>query len=186
MQILLVNGSSRVDGNTAEALTLLDESFQKRGVKTTWFQINSEPLRGCIGCNGCNDTNRCVFQDDRCNELIEDILAADGVIVGSPVYFAAPNGALCSLLDHAFFATCTKSQLFKGKPAAALVTCEWTGGTAALDRLHRYFVPSQMPVVTSNDYTVFQGNSLKNRESRAMRILTALGDKMIAALKSRS
>ena len=138
MQILLVNGSSRVDGNTAEALTLLDESFQKRGVKTTWFQINSEPLRGCIGCNGCNDTNRCVFQDDRCNELIEDILAADGVIVGSPVYFAAPNGALCSLLAR-FLRFVPKASFSRESPlrlwlpANGLVErLRWTGCTAIL------------------------------------------------------
>lgn len=184
MQVLLVNGSPRRDGNTGTALTLLDGYFQEKGIETKWFQIKNRPLRGCVGCNGCNDKNRCVFDDDPCNELIEDLLQADGVIIGSPVYFAAPNGALCSLLDRAFYATCTRSQLFKGKPAAALVTCAWAGGTAALDRLHRYFVPSQMPVVSSNDYTVFQGDSLKKKESRAISILTTLSENMIAALHS--
>ena len=106
------------------------------------------------------------------------------MIIGSPVYFAAPNGALCSLLDRAFYATCTRSQLFKGKPAAALVTCAWAGGTAALDRLHRYFVPSQMTIVSSNDYTVFQGDSLKRKESRATDILITLGENMASAIRT--
>lgn len=91
----------------------------------------------------------CVAAWDVTKSKVYAALQADGVIIGSPVYFAAPNGALCSLLDRAFYATCTRSQLFKGKPAAALVTCAWAGGTASLDRLHRYFVPSQMPIVAS-------------------------------------
>ena len=184
MQVLLINGSPRRDGHTATALSILDDFFQKKEVETKWFQLDNKTLRGCIGCNGCKGKNRCAFGDDQCNELIEDLLLADGVIIGSPVYFAAPNGALCSLLDRAFYATCTRSQLFKGKPAAALVTCAWAGGTAALDRLHRYFVPSQMPVITSGDYTVFQGNSLKDKESRAIEVLTGLGENMIAALNT--
>ena len=184
MQVLLVNGSPRKNGNTGLALSMLDNFFQEKNIETKWFQIPNQPLRGCIGCNGCNGKNRCVFNDDPCNELIEDILQADGVIIGSPVYFAAPNGALCSLLDRAFYATCTRSQLLKGKPAAALVTCAWAGGTAALDRLHRYFVPSQMPIVSSNDYTVFQGDSLKRKESRATDILMTLGENMASAIRT--
>lgn len=184
MQVLLINGSPRRNGNTATGLHLLDDYLRESNVETKWFQIENQLLRGCIGCNGCIQKNRCAFDDDQCNELIESMLLADGVIVGSPVYFAAPNGALCALLDRAFYATCTRSQLFRGKPAAALVTCGWAGGTAALDRLHRYFVPSQMPVITSNDYTVFQGDSLKRKENRAMSILTALGDNMIAAINA--
>ena len=114
-----------------------------------------------------------------CNQLIEDILEADGIVIGSPVYFAGPNGALCALLDRAFYATCTYSQLFKGKSAAAFVTCEWTGGTSALDRLHRYFVPSQMPVISSNDYRVFTAKSIKDNDKRAIEILETLADNMV-------
>lgn len=183
MKVLLINGSARKNGNTAAALSLLDAFFQQKGLEVRWFQMENRPLRGCIGCNGCVGTNRCAFRDDPCNQLIEDLLWADGVVIGSPVYFAAPSGGLCALLDRAFYATCTRDQLLKGKPAAALVTCAWAGGTAAIDRLHRYFVPSQMPVITSNDYTVFQGNSLKEKESRAISVLTTLGENMYNAIK---
>ena len=183
MKVLLINGSARKNGNTAAALSLLDAFFQQKGLEVRWFQMENRPLRGCIGCNGCIGTNRCAFRDDPCNHLIEDLLWADGVVIGSPVYFAAPSGGLCALLDRAFYATCTRDQLLKGKPAAALVTCAWAGGTAALDRLHRYFVPSQMPVITSNDYTVFQGNSLKKKESQAISVLTTLGENMYNAIK---
>lgn len=175
MGVLLINGSPRKDGNTAAALSVVEKELHANAIQTKWFQIGTQPLRGCIECGACRKTNRCVFKDDLCNELIEDILAADGIIIGSPVYFAAPNGALCALLDRVFYATCTYSQLFKGKPSAALVTCAWAGGTAALDRLHRYFVPCQMPIVTSNDYTVFQGTSTKDREPLTIELLKTLG-----------
>jgi len=125
MNALLINGSARKNGNTAAALSLLDAFFQQKGLEVRWFQMENRPLRGCIGCNGCVGTNRCAFRDDPCNQLIDDLLWADGVVIGSPVYFAAPSGGLYALLDRAFYATCTRDQLLKGKPAAALVS--WHG-----------------------------------------------------------
>ena len=107
-------------------------------------------------------------------------------MVGSPVYFAGPNGSLCALLDRAFFATCTYSQHFKGKPAASFVTCELTGGTSALDRLHRYFIPSQMPVISCNDYAVFTAKSIKDKEKRTIEILETLADNMTEFLTGSS
>ena len=138
MQVLLVNGSPHKNGNTGLALSMLDNFFREKNIATKWFQIPNQPLRGCMGCNGCNGKNRCVFNDDPCNELIEDILQADGVIIGSPVYFAAPNGALCSLLDRAFYATCTRSQLLKGKPAAARHRADGAFRKCVLRQLLRY------------------------------------------------
>lgn len=155
MKVLLVNGSPRPRGYTAAALSVVQEELEAQGVETASLWIGNQPVRGCVFCGACRDTHRCAFGDDPCNSLIEGILDADGLVVGSPVYFAGPNAALCALMDRAFFATCTYSQLFRGKPAAALATCAWAGGTATLDRLHRYFVPSQMPVVNSRDFLVF-------------------------------
>ncbi len=183
MRVLLINGSPRKDGNTAAALSVAEQELHANAIRTKWFQIGTQPIRGCIGCGACRKTNRCAFGDDRCNELIEEILAADGIIIGSPVYFAAPNGALCALLDRVFYATCTYSQLFKGKPAAALATCAWAGGTAALDRLHRYFVPCHMPVATADDYTVFQGNSVNDGEARSIELLRTLGKNLSALVE---
>ncbi len=178
MRVLLVNGSPRKNGNTHEALGAVEKELLERGIETEWFQIGNNAVHGCISCGTCRGTNRCAFGKDGCNELIEKLLAADGVIIGSPVYFAGPNGALCALLDRVFYATCTYCQMFKGKAAAALVTCAWTGGTAALDRLHRYFVPCQMPIVTSGDYTVFQGDSVRNKEERSMQLIRELAGNM--------
>lgn len=150
MKVLLINGSPHKNGETASALSVVEKSLQENGIDTFWLQIGNQPVRGCINCCSCEKTNRCVFTDDKCNELIEDLLQADGVIIGSPVYFAGPNGALCALLDRAFYAASNFGHLFAGKPAAAVVSCWRAGATASLDRLNKYFTFSEMPVVSSN------------------------------------
>lgn len=183
MRVLLINGSSRKEGATATALSVIEQQLSTNGINSEWFQIGNTPVRGCVSGGGCIGTNRCVFKDDACNELIEKILKADAVIVGSPVYFAGANGALCSLLDRVFYATCTRSQLFRGKPGAAITTCAWTGGTSAIDRIHRYFVSTQMPIITGCDYTVFFEKAIRNKEENAIQILHSLADNMAEELK---
>lgn len=155
--VLLINGSPHANGNTAAALRIVERELTKRGVQCEWFHIGSKPVRGCIDCQHCQETHRCAFDDDPCNRLIEALLRADGVIVGSPVYFSAPNGALCALLDRAFYATANFGQKLKGKPAAAVVTCWRAGSTSALDRLNRYFSFSQMPIVNGDYWADYQG-----------------------------
>jgi multimeric flavodoxin WrbA len=150
MKVLLVNGSPRIHGETAASLAIVEKILQEEGIETSWFQLGTEPVRGCCHCNRCSKTNRCAFTDDKCNELIEQCLEADGIIIGSPVYFAAPNGALCALLDRVFYAASNFGYLFAGKPGAAIATCWRAGATATLDRLNKYFTFSEMPVVSSN------------------------------------
>ena len=153
-KVLLINGSPHADGNTAKALMRAEEVLHEKGVETEWFHLPAGPVRGCIACGGCEEKHRCAFNDDPANEIIEAIVRCDGVIIGSPVYFAGPNGALLALLDRVFYAASAHGRLFRGKPAAALVTL-WRGGsTAALDRLHKYFSYSEMPIVTSSYWTM--------------------------------
>ncbi len=149
MLVLLLNGSPNKNGHTAKALATVEKELNVHDVDTTWFQLGTKMVRGCIGCNNCAETFRCAFTDDKCNELIDAITQADAVVVGSPVYFAGPNGALCALLDRVFYAACAHKRLFRGKPAAAVTTCWRAGGVAAIDRLNKYFLYSEMPVVSS-------------------------------------
>lgn len=123
MKVLLVNGSPHKNGNTYTALTVVEDILQKNDIETEHFHIGDSMIRGCIDCERCKDTNRCVFADDPCNALIEAFLRADGIIIGTPVYFAGPNGALCALLDRVFYAASTHGRLLRGKPAAALACC---------------------------------------------------------------
>lgn len=157
MKVLLINGSPNSDGNTAAALKITEKAINEKGIETVWFQLGKNPIRGCMGCDTCEKKHRCVFNDDACNEFIEMILDADAVIVGTPVYFAGPNGALCALLDRVFYAASNFGQLFKGKPAAAVATCWRAGSTNAIDRINKYFTFSQMPVVSSEYWNGYLG-----------------------------
>jgi multimeric flavodoxin WrbA len=104
MKVLLINGSPRKDGDTAYSLGIVEKVLNGANIETEWFHLGTDKVRGCCDCNQCSATSRCAFSDDRCNELIEQIIEADGVIVGTPVYFAGANGALCALLDRVFYA----------------------------------------------------------------------------------
>jgi multimeric flavodoxin WrbA len=185
MKVLLINGSPHKNGSTYTALNMVEQSLLDNGIETEWFNIGNKPVRGCIDCRKCKDSSRCVFNDDPCNDLIEAIINADGVIVGSPVYFAGPNGALCALLDRVFYAAVERGgQLFRGKPAAAVASCYRAGTTATLDRLNKYFTFSEMPVVSSEYWNMmFQHGSSAEMDAKGHKTLKTLGINMANMLK---
>ena len=152
MKVLLANGSPHTEGFTAHQLKLVEEGLNERGIETFWWQLADKPIKGCNDCTGCRKTHVCAFgADDGVNELISGLNECDGVVLGSPVYFAGPNGAFCSVCDRAFYATCNWESTLAGKVGASVVNL-WRGGaTAALDRLNKYFYASQM-VVASGEY----------------------------------
>ncbi len=113
MKVLLVNGSPNKEGCTYTALAEVAGALQKNGVETEIFHIGRKPVHGCIACGRCEEIGRCTFDDDVCNDLAEHMAAADGIIIGSPVYYSGPNGALCALLDRVFF---SNSHKFAHKP----------------------------------------------------------------------
>ena len=134
MKVLLLNGSPHKEGNTAFALQQMQEIFQDNGVETEIIEVGSALIRGCIGCGSCYKTHRCVF-DDLVNEVAEKLDAADGMVVGSPVYYASPNGTLLSFLDRLFYST---GHIDKRMKAGASVVCARRGGcTAAMDVLNK-------------------------------------------------
>ncbi len=154
MKVLLINGSPRENGETYQALGVIEKVLQNNGVESEYFQLGKDAVRGCIHCGGCKNTYRCAFNDDACNALIDKIVEADGVIIGTPVYFAGANGALCALLDRVFYAGACHGRLFAGKPSAAVATCWRSGASATLDRLNKYFTYSEMPVVSSSYWNI--------------------------------
>lgn len=159
MKVLLVNGSPHAEGSTYTALKEVEKPLLAAGVSTQWFYIGNEPLRGCAGCWACKSVGSCVFDDDKANQLMRAIIDADGLVVGSPVYYAGPNGGLCALMDRAF---CAGAKHFAGKPAAALAVCRRGGATAALDRLNKYFAISRMPIATSQYWNIVHGMCAKD------------------------
>lgn len=180
-KILLVNGSPHKTGNTFAALSLMEHYFREKGIMTEWFETGTDPVHGCVSCGQCKKTHRCVFQDDSCNELIEKMLVADGIIIGSPVYFAGPNGALCALLDRVFYAASNYGGLFAGKAGAAVVSVWREGGSAAIDRLNKYFTFAEMPVISSNYWNVVLNNG---NDEYGNTVITKLAENMTLFLLS--
>jgi multimeric flavodoxin WrbA len=183
MKVLLVNGSPNANGCVFTALSEIAGVLEAQGVAAELFQIGSGPVQGCTDCGACWELDRCVFEDDPCNTLSAKMKQADGIIIGSPVYYAGPNGALCALLDRVFFSSGSE---LAGKPAAAIVSCRRGGASAAFDRLNKYFTISQMPVVSSQYWNAVHGNTPDEvrQDAEGMQIMRTLGKNMAWLIQS--
>ena len=134
-KVLLLNGSPHAKGCTAAALDEMVKIFSEEGIETETVQIGSKAVRGCIGCNRCGSLGKCVF-DDLVNEVAPKFEAADGLVIGSPVYYGSPNGTILSFLDRLFYSTPFSKHM---KVGAAVVSCRRGGNTASFDALNKYF-----------------------------------------------
>lgn len=153
MKMLLINGSPHKSGTTNAALTEVANTLRDEGVDAEIIHVGNLPLRGCLGCNSCAKLGRCVI-DDQVNEIAKKFEECDGLIVGSPVYYAAPAGTLICLLDRLFYST----RFDKRDKVGAAVVCARRGGcTAAFDVLNKYFTISGMPVVSSTYWNQVHG-----------------------------
>ena len=183
MKVLLINGSPHKEGCVFTALSEVAGALEKNGIETEIFHIGNKPIAGCIACGGCQKAGRCVLNDDLYNECVEHIKAADGIVVGSPVYYAGPNGSLCALLDRVFFSA---GPSLTNKPAAAIVNCRRGGASASFDRLNKYFTINQMPVVTSqywNSTHGFTPDDVK-KDIEGLQTMRTLGNNMAWMLKT--
>ena len=183
MNVLLINGSPHKKGCTYTALSEVAGQLEKNGIGSNIVHIGSKPIRGCIACGACRETGLCVFDDDPVNECSGLLKAADGLGVGSPVYYAAPNGALCAFLDRLFY---MKSGAYAYKPAAAVVSCRRGGASAAFDRLNKYFTISGKPVPSSqysnSIHGAAPGDAEKDEEGR--KTMRTLARNMTFLMKS--
>ncbi|MCI1779953.1 MAG: flavodoxin family protein [Bacteroidales bacterium] len=183
MHVLLVNGSPHAKGCTYTALSEIAGILKEEGIESTIFHIGTDPVHPCIGCRKCKELGKCVFDNDIANDLLDAMLNADGVIIGSPVYFAGPAGALCTILDRVFSAG---SSRFALKPAAAIASCRRGGLETTMDRLNKYFTVSQMPVVPSTYWNGIHGNTPEEvfQDKEGMQVMRMLGHNMAWMLKS--
>ena len=152
--ILIINGSPRANGCTAAALEEMNRVFQAEGLETHLLHIGNKDIRGCIACGTCGKRGKCVFDSDPVNEAAALFEAADGLVVGSPVYYASPNGNLISFLDRLFYSTPFSKHM---KVGAAVVSCRRGGNTASFDVLNKYFTISGMPVASSTYWNQVHG-----------------------------
>lgn len=184
MKVLLINGSPKANGCTYTALSEIANELEKENIETEIFHIGNKPIRGCIGCGGCYTTNKCLFNDDVVNDGIEKVKKADGIILGSPVHYAAASGAITSFLDRLFYAYGGK--FLAHKPGAAIVSCRRGGSTAAFEQLNKYFTISNMPIVSSQYWNMVHGNTPEEvkQDLEGMQTMRVLGQNMAWLLKS--
>jgi len=182
-KVLLVNGSPHENGCVFTGLTEIAETLRQYNIETEIFHIGVQPVRGCIACGKCAELGQCAFDDDVCNELLNRMRQADGIIVGSPVYYAGPNGALCALLDRVFY---SGSASLAHKPAAAIVNCRRGGASASFDRLNKYFSINQMPIVTSQYWNSIHGFTPEDvkKDLEGLQTMRTLGKNMAWLLES--
>lgn len=185
MKVLLINGSPNEKRCTYTALSEVAGALEAQGVETEIAWIGRNPVRGCLGCGGCSKRgdNRCIFDDDAVNGLIDKAVAADGLIVGTPVFYAGANGALLAVLDRMFYAA---SKALRFKPAAAVASARRAGTTPAIDQVNKYFQICCMPVVTSTYWPMVHGQSAEQvrEDAEGMQIMRGLGTNMAWMLQA--
>lgn len=155
MKVLLINGSPRQKGNTSVALAEIAKTLEKDGIDSEIVWIGNKPIRGCIACGQCKrKPGACIFNDDVCNEISGKFAEADALVVGSPVYYGQPNGALLSIIQRSFY---SNGSAISGKPAAAVAVCRRGGASAVFDTLNMPFQMMNMPLVTSQYWNIVYG-----------------------------
>jgi multimeric flavodoxin WrbA len=182
MKVLLINGSPHVRGCTYTALSEVASELINQGISTQIFHIGTDPIAGCIACGACRKNGGRCFRNDVVNEVMSLAAQSDGIVLGSPVYYASISGQLSSFLDRLFFAG---SALMANKPGAAVVSCRRGGASAAFDALNKYFTINNMPVVSSNYWNQVHGSNPAEvkQDEEGMQTMRQLGRNMAWLLK---
>ena len=184
MKVLIINGSPRQKGNTSIALAEIAKQLEKLGIESEIVWIGNKPVRGCIACNTCKDKpGACVFDDDVCNGISAKMNSSDALIVGSPVYWGQPNGAVLSIIQRAFY---SNGAAFRGKPAAAVAVCRRGGATATFETLNMPFQMMSMPIVTSQYWNIVYGREPGQAalDREGLQTMRTLANNMAALLRA--
>lgn len=182
MKVLLINGSPHKNGCTYTALHEVEKTLQAEGIETELIQVGNKEVRGCIACGKCRERGKCVF-DDAVNEVAPKFAQCDGLVVGSPVYYASANGTLVSFLDRLFYSAPVDKTM---KVGAAVVSARRGGNTATFDELNKYFTISGMPVASSQYWNQVHGNTAEQvmQDEEGLQTMRTLGRNMAFLIKS--
>lgn len=182
MKVLMIDGSPRVDGNTAIALKEMEKVFVAQGIEVETVKIGNHMIRGCIACGTCYKAGKCVF-DDEVNEIAKKLEEADGLVVGSPVYYASANGTLLSFLDRLFYSTRFDKRM---KVGAAVAAARRGGLTATVDELNKFFSISGMPIASGQYWNGIHGAKIGEAEQdgEGMQMMRTLAQNMAFLMKS--
>ena len=182
MKVLMINGSPRPKGNTAMALKEMETIFREEGIEVVTVNVGMKDVRGCIACGGCRPSGKCVF-DDVVNELAAIFEECDGLVVGSPVYYASANATVIAVLDRLFHST-SFSKLMK--VGASVAVARRGGASATFDMLNKYFTIAGMPVASSQYWNSVHGGAPgeAEKDEEGMQTMRTLARNMSFLMKS--
>lgn len=189
MKVLTINGSPHLNGCTDRALKELEKTLVENGIEVERINIGNKDIRGCIACNFCREHGKCVF-NDLVNETAAKFAEADGIVVGTPTYYAGSNGQVLAFLDRLFYSS---SGVFDKtmKVGAAVISSRRAGSTSALDEINKYFTITSMPIVSSTYWNEVHGFTAEDVEKdleglQTMRNLARNMAFLIKAIKSQT
>lgn len=182
MKVLMLNGSAHAHGCTARALEEMKQLFDQEGIEAEIVHVGQQAIRGCISCGRCSKTGKCVF-DDAVNEIAAKFEQADGLVVGTPVYYAHANGGLLALLDRLFYSTRYPKHM---KVGAAVVSSRRAGSTSAFDDINKHFTISGMPIASSTYWNEVHGFSAADveKDAEGLQTMRNLARNMAFLIKS--
>ena len=181
MKVLMINGSPNRDGATAKALKEMETIFKENDIEVVNVLVGNKAIRGCVDCGGCRKINGCVFSDG-VNEIAKEFETADGLVVGTPVYYASANATLIAVLDRLFHSTRFPKLM---KVGAAVATARRGGITATFDELNKYFTISGMPVASGQYWNGFFGSySDEEQDQEGLQQMRTLAKNMVFLMKS--
>jgi len=187
MKVVAFNGSPKKEGNTFHGLKMVTDELEKEGIATEIVHVGNKAIRGCIACGKCREyqNEQCVLLDDEVNEWIQQMKSADGMLLGSPVHFAAMGGAMKSFLDRAFYVSGSNGGLFRHKVGASVVAVRRSGGLPTFNQLNNFISYAEMLIPTSNYWNVIHGTAPgeATQDAEGVQIMRVLGKNMAWLLK---
>ena len=182
MKVLMLNGSPNINGCVMTALKEVEKSLNEEGIETEIITVGNKDIRGCIACNSCVRTGKCIFKDIVV-EIASKFESSDGIIIGTPVYYAGSNGNLISLLDRLFYSSHFDKTM---KVGAAVISSRRAGSTSAFDEINKYFTISNMPIVSSNYWNEVHGSKKEDvlKDKEGLQTMRNLGKNMAFLIKS--
>ncbi|MDR0618612.1 MAG: flavodoxin family protein [Bacteroidales bacterium] len=187
MKILAINGSPRVNGNTHILLTEMGRVFEREKIDYEILQVGNKNIRGCVDCKHCFElmNEKCAIGDDEVNTSIQKIKAADGIILGSPVYFSGIAGTMKAFLDRTFYVAKANGELYKNKVGTVITAVRRTGGSDTVDGLHRYLMLSGIVPVPTPTWGIVYGREKGEvlQDTDGLEIVRRTADNMVALLK---
>jgi multimeric flavodoxin WrbA len=182
MKVIAINGSPHKDGTTFHAMQMVIKELEAENIEVEVVHLGSSAVQGCIGCQKCSELGKCVFDKDQVNSCAEKLKAADGILIGSPTYYAGINGSLKSFLDRLFYSVPSS----RYKVGAAVIALRRSGGMAAYHQINTYFNISQM-IVTPNLYcNIIHGHNPEqaDQDAEGTLVMRTLGKNMAWLMKA--